>query len=294
VRKIPSGKGMFIWMVSESAHGSLIDLAARAQEAGLSWVAIKTQNGGRLFQEALAQGAVDAFRAIGVDVWGWGYLGGAPSLRTWGTAADEARATVETMRRLGLSGFIIDAESEYKRAGSDGRAKTYIAGVRSTLPDLSLGFCSFRFPRLHPEIPWSTFLGACDFHMPQVYWQAAHNPREQLIESRRQLLALKDLPYIPVGSAYAEHGWAPTIQELDVFDQTARDIRLPGITWWSWQALDNHPDWWAAIAAHQWAPPGPPAPVPFSKLPEAKRWELVERGLKQQDILDADGVPVEV
>src|SRR3990170_2974651 len=134
MRAIPRGKGMFIWQVAASSHGSPIELAARAQEVGLSWVTIKTQNGGRLFQETLVQSAVDAFRAIGVEVWGWGYLGGAPSLRTWGSAADEARATVETMRRFGLAGFIIDAESEYKRAGSDGRAKTYIARVPSPLP----------------------------------------------------------------------------------------------------------------------------------------------------------------
>ena len=258
----PTGKGIFIWMLSASANGDPLALATQAQLAGLSWVAIKVQNGARLFQETLVPQAVSALRGAGIDVWGWGYLGGSPSFRTWGTAAQEAQTTLQAVDRFSLDGFIIDAESEYKRAGANTWARVYMTSLKVAMPHLSLGLCSYRWPSLHPQLPWSTFLAGCAFHIPQVYWQESHNPAEQLRRSVRELTALKSLPVVPVGSSYSEHGWAPTVAELDAFDREAHGLKLPGVGWWSWQALDNHPDWWGAISAHDWdLEETPPVPL---------------------------------
>ena len=42
---IPVGKGMFIWRLAVCAGGDPVRLASMAQEAGFSWVAIKSADG---------------------------------------------------------------------------------------------------------------------------------------------------------------------------------------------------------------------------------------------------------
>jgi len=116
--------------------------------------------------------------------------------------------------------------------------------------------CSYRFPSLHPELPWSSFLRRSDFHAPQVYWMQADNPGEQLQRSVRELLALRALPVVPIGAAFVEAGWQPTVAGINEFDRMAQALKLPGIGWWEWgengHGAEYHPDWWAAISAHNW------------------------------------------
>jgi hypothetical protein len=133
--------------------------------------------------------------------------------------------------------------------------------IRTSLPDIALGLCSYRYPSYHPELPWYEFLSRCDFHAPQVYWQDAHNPDYQLRRSVSELSGLRDLPIIPIGAAYSEHGWTPTDTDLKEFADTAKDLQLPGIAWWSWQHAEIEASRWTTISNIQWGnqPPPPPA-----------------------------------
>lgn len=256
----PEGKGCFVWDLTRCAGGSPIALASKAQEAGFSWLAFKVQNGADAFQAELVPAAIAACVSAGIEAWGWGYLYGRRYMQN--IAQAEARRTVERCKALPLAGFIMDAESEYKTDGGADRARTYCTAVRSAMPNLTLGLCSYRFPTLHPQLPWSTFLSVSAFHMPQVYWEQAHNPGFQLNRSVKELSALRKLPIIPVGSAYANGGWAPTVGDLNEFNATAKLRQLPGVSWWSFQHAEKRPDWWAAISAHQWdADTIPPQPL---------------------------------
>jgi hypothetical protein len=269
---IPTQKGVFIWQLSWCAGGDPIRLADMARAAGFQWVCIKAADGVKDFNQggatwqgaALLPGAVAALRGAGIKVVGWQYIYGANLLHQ-SLAAREAEIAVQNINRFGFDCWIIDPESQYKRPGAAAWANTYMTALRSSCPDLSIGLCSYRYPTLHPELPWSEFLRRSDFHAPQVYWIGSHNPAAQLQRSVRELLALKALPVIPVGAAFYEpaYKWQPTVVDLDEFDQAAKSLNLPGITWWEWgeygRGAEYHPDWWAAITAHEWGQPLPPA-----------------------------------
>ena len=269
----PTGKGMFIWRLLVCAGGKPLKLAAMAQDLGLSWVAIKAVDGTVSFNQGLPgedwagpnllPAAVAALEAVGIRIWLWGYVYGT---NRWGQSivVKEAEKAVENISRFHPDGWIIDAESEFKKAGSGARADQYMTILRATYPRLPIGLCSYRFPVLHPEFCWHNFLRYCDFHLPQVYWVGAHNPGDQLGRSVRELKALADLPVVPVGAAYYEPGlkWQPTVSEVNELDRVAHQLNLPGITWWEWgengHGTEYLPDLWEAIKGHQWGAPAIP------------------------------------
>src|SRR3990167_4762884 len=264
--KYPEGKGMFVWMLSACAGGDPLALAAKAKAAGFSWVALKVQDGTNIYQPDLLAPAISALRAAGIAVWGWGYLYGATFLGA-SIAAREAAITIKCFEDYLIDGFLIDAEHQYKRTNARSWAATYMAAVRAALPAVSLGLCSYRWPSYHPELPWREFLAYCDFHAPQVYWQNAHNPAAQLTRSVRELTALKALPIIPAGSAYSEHGWQPSILELNEFDAEAKRLKLPGVTWWSFEHAERIPGFWNTLTSHKWQEATQPTPAPIPVPP---------------------------
>jgi len=271
----PTGKGVLIWKLGSCAGGDPVALAEKAVAAGFAWVAIKVQNWASVYQPSLLAPAIRELKARGIKVWGWGYLVGANSAGV-SIAVAEANTTIRVLKDYLLEGFFIDAEGQYKRLGATIWADTYVKAVRKELPITPLGLCSYRFPNVHPELPWSQFLAGCDFHAPQVYWEFAHNPCPQLATSVTQLKARKDLPIIPVGSCYSRglpsspDYWAVTVDDLNAFDACAKDLHLPGISWWSFQHMESRADWWNAISAHSWAPPPPP---PLTLEQRVKRLE---------------------
>lgn len=267
--KYPEGKGVMVWNLDVCAGGNPNTLAAKAKAAGFSWVALKVQDGPYVFarnRDRLAP-TIKALREVGIKAWGWGYLRGANVLKQ-SIAAVEAAATVKLLKDYLLEGFLIDVESEYKRQPKNRDwASTYMTALRTSLPKVPLGLCSYRWPSYHPELPWREFLAYCDFHAPQVYWQNAHNPAAQLTRCVRELTALKALPIIPAGSAYSEHGWQPSILELNEFDAEAQRLKLPGVTWWSFEHAERIPGFWTTLASHKWQEATQPTPAPVPVPP---------------------------
>ena len=266
----PTGKGMFIWQLSRCAGGDPIRLANMAQEIDLDWVSIKAADGLVNFNQgppapawagpALLGAAISALQAAGIRVWLWQYIYGANYLRQ-SIAAAEAEKAVENIKRWAPDGWIIDPEKEYKRSGAAAWADQYMTVLRSSCPNEPIGLCSYRFPSLHPELPWQSFLRRCNFHAPQVYWIGAHNPGDQLGRSVRELKALADLPVIPVGAAFTEpaYNWIPTVADVNEFDRVAHELKLPGETWWEWgengRGAEFMPEIWEAIKGHEWGDP---------------------------------------
>lgn len=260
---------MFIWRLLTCAGGDPIRLANMAQELGISWVCIKAADGTVDFNQGagpewaqpdLLGAAISALRAVGIRIWLWQYIYGANYIRQ-SIAVLEAKKAVENIERWLPDGWIIDPEKEYKRSGAAAWADQYMTYLRASCPSVSIGLCSYRFPTLHPELPWQSFLRRSNFHAPQVYWIAAHNPGDQLGRSVRELRALADLPVVPVGSAYSEPGynWTPTVAELNEFDRVAHQLSLDGLSWWEWgengRGAEYLPDLWNAIKAHDWGSP---------------------------------------
>jgi hypothetical protein len=270
---IPVGKGIFIWRLAVCAGGDMSLLANMSVNAHLQWVAIKAADGTDNFNQGsppswggpnLLPDAINKLRAVGIRVWLWQYIYGANWLGQ-SIAAAEAQKAVENIGRFNPDGWLIDPEKEYKRNGAAAWTDTYMNMVRASCPTIPIGLCSYRFPTLHPELPWHNFLRHCDFHAPQVYWILAHNPGDQLRRSVRELQALANLPVVPVGSAYYDTGfkWQPTVAEINEFDQVAHALNLPGITWWEWgengHGAQYITEFWQAISAHDWGhPPLPP------------------------------------
>lgn len=281
-----SGKGMFYWIVKSLFNNdpNKIDnaqIVEWCQELNLSHIEFKVAEGTWKYNlrppnwlDNIMPPLVKTLQKAGFEVVGYQYIYGK-------YPEAEADCALERVHTLGLDGFVINAEQEYRD-----RADRYTAATRymnRLVPAVGVPvyLCSYRFPQIHHTFPWDQFLEKSDAHMPQVYWAGAHNPAEQLRVSISQLTAKANLPVIPVGSAYTEHGWTPTIAELDEFYTACVQSKVPAMTWWEiWRARDC--GFWPTITTQKWytEPVDPPQPPPFLTLEE--RVERLEKEARYQ------------
>ncbi len=249
---LPKGKGFFIWVINEllKIYGSNEQVAEMVKALGIDWVQIKIAQAGfgynwrwngKIWIDDLVQPLTDAFKAVGIDVWGWHYI--TPSM-----PKIQANLGIKRTIKFGLDGYIANAEAEYK--DHPNAAEIYCGIIREQLHK-PFALTSYRYPNYHPRFPWHQFARYIDFWIPQVYWQSAHNPAEQLQRSIRELKAIRDLPIVPAGAAYQEHNWKPSAAEMNEFHEAVISSNLVADTWWElWRAaqigvLD-------VIAAHEW------------------------------------------
>ena len=245
-----TGKGFFIWKIQECEGGSPAAIVSAAKAAGLSHVLIKIADGMNHSNVDKASGTdfvpplVQALHAAGIQAWGWHYIyGDDPVGEAW-NGGRRARA-------LGLDGYVIDAEREYKAPGMDVKAQRFAADLRGYLGTIPAALSSFRFPSYHKEFPWSAFLQKSDFNMPQVYWEQSHNAGAQLTRSFREFQTLTPTrPVIATGSAYGNNGWAPTAADITDFLKTAVSLNIPAVNFYSWDyCRKSLPALWNIIAA---------------------------------------------
>ncbi len=254
------GKGYYIWQIPHCEGGNVEAIAAAARRAGLGYVLIKVANRTYAYNYDWRRRIdyvpplVKALRAQGIGVWGWQYVYG-------DDPAGEANIAIRRIRELGLDGFVVNAEAEYKHPGKAKAATTYMKRMRSALPNLPIGLSSYRYPSYHPQLPWKEFLAYCDYNMPQVYWMQNHNPGAQLKRSVREFEGMAPFrPIIPTGATFSERGWTPTPEEVLEFLQTAQSLNLSSVNFWSWDsARPALPDLWTVVANFPWE--GAPPPV---------------------------------
>jgi hypothetical protein len=245
-----TGKGFFIWKIRDCEGGSPSGIASAALSAGLSHVLIKIADGMNHYNVDSTTGTdyvpavVAALHAAGIQAWGWHYVyGGDPDGEAWNGG--------RRAKELGLDGYVIDAEMEYKAAGMDSAARRYVSDLRGYLGTIPVALCSFRFPSYHMEFPWSDFLNKSDFNMPQVYWEQAHNAGAQLQRSFREFQSVSPYrPYLATGAAYSNKGWASTTTDINDFLTTAVALNIPAVNFFSWDYCRKYlPELWSAIAA---------------------------------------------
>lgn len=259
------GKGFFMWQLPHCDGGNPQAIAARVKAAGLSHVLIKIADGSRWVynydyqtQTDLIPPVANALREIGVEVWGWHYVYGA-------NPVGEAALAINRMTELGLDGYVIDAEAPYKDPGKDAAARIFMKDLRAGLRNTPVALSSYRFPKWHPEFPFEDFLRGCDFNMPQVYFEGAHNPEHQIDLTIEQYMVLNPaLPIVPTAPTYSSPTWRPTAAEITRFMQHARSIGLTAANAWSYDysANSRYIDLFNAVADFDWPPVAPIADYP--------------------------------
>ncbi len=111
------GKGFYIWQIKRCEGGSAAAIANAAVQAGLSHVLIKIADGTNSYNIDSTSGAdlvpavKQALKARNIQVWGWHYVYGYDP-------TGEANIAIQRIQQLGLDGYAIDAEAQYKEPGT--------------------------------------------------------------------------------------------------------------------------------------------------------------------------------
>jgi hypothetical protein len=260
-----TGKGFFIWKIRDCEGGSPSAIAEAAKLAGLSHVLIKIADGTNHYNVDSSTGTdyvlpvVQALHAAGIQAWGWHYIyGGDPDAEAWNGG--------RRARQLGLDGYVIDAEGEFKAAGMSAAASRYVSDLRGYLGSIPAALSSFRFPSYHIEFPWSEFLNKSDFNMPQVYWEQSHNAGAQLQRSFKEFQSLSPYrPFMATGPTYSNNVWSPTTTDITEFLNMAVSLNIPAVNFFSWDYCRKYlPALWNTIAAFPY--PSNQAPGIVQKL----------------------------
>ncbi len=257
------GKGFFTWKIPNCERGDANQIATQARNAGLTHLVIKVADGAMIYNgnwgdpKDYTTPLVTALRVNGLKVWGWHYIYG-------DNPTGEANVAITRIRQYNLDGYVLDVEKEYKESGKQAAAKKFMGTLRSVFPNVPIALSSYRFPSLHPQIPWKEFLEKCDLNMPQVYWMKAHNPGDQLARSVSELQSKNpSLPIVPTGAAFREYGWQPSEAEVLEFFNKAKDLNLSGVNFWEWSDARsaNMPAVWQQIQKFDWSLPAAPKDI---------------------------------
>lgn len=282
------GKGYYLWQLRNCERGDAQAIAAKAKQAGLTHILVKIADGTISYNIDAARGVdlvppvLRACKEAGIEVWGWHYVRG-------DNPVGEAKLAIQRSLQLGIDGYVIDAEAEYQTLAKTASAERFMRELRAGLPRLPVGLSTYRFPDRHRQLPFAAFLGGCDYAMPQVYYEQAHNPAQQLEMSVDQYMALKPArPVIPTAPAYGRGDWRPTSQELTLFLAKARELGLTGANVWSWDVASRpaYQDLWQAVAQFDWPVTDPPPEAP----PEEDMPEKLVRRLNEGDAVRVAGL----
>jgi len=91
--------------------------------------------------------------------------------------------------------------------------------------------------------------------MPQVYFEFAHNPEEQLERSVAQYAALQPArPILVTGPTYNHNAWRPTADEVTRFLRKTREMGIAAANFWAYDFATRSSmiDLWNAVAAFDW------------------------------------------
>lgn len=265
------GKGFFIWKVHECQGGRINDIVLAAVAAGIKHIYIKIADGATGYNGDVAA-LVAALQAVGIEVWGWQYVYGF-------NPQAEARMAARRIRESGVTGFIVDAEGEFKVPEGAQLARAYMVTLRAEVgPEFPLALSSYRYPVYHPQFPFETFLEFCDLNFPQVYWLLSHDPANQLARCIREYNDLRIVrPMVPTGAAWRQGRWQPSTKDIHDFLAAAEEHGLAGASFWSWQHAEAIPVLWMAIHEYDWPVEEEPAPPEEPEIPEDDMAEVLEK-----------------
>jgi len=224
---MPAGKGIFVQSVEMATpKGTPAAVAARAQDLGLSWVALLSiwqhSDRDRIYNMVPETIVACAKVNIGVYLWGWPQYGASRIDRF-------VMHMSQQFEQNAVDGIIMNAEAPLY--GKPGPATSLCTEIRGRLPDASIGLSSYGNPTLHPRFPWAPFAKVCDYGAPQIY-DSDHNlgPKypQQCFAGWRKVgfsRAGKEI-LVPTWGASKAHTAA---QMQDIIQRTPR---APASCWW--------------------------------------------------------------
>lgn len=247
-----TGKGYYIWIAKDCERGDPERIVSVAREANLSHVIIKVAGGPFPFNIDKDSGfdyarpIVKKLQANNISCWGFQYVLGDYPIQ-------EGEIAVKRTLDLGLDGFVVNAEGEYKNPSKAAAATRYMKILRNNLGSLPIALSSYRFPSYHAGFPFSNFLQHCNYNMPQVYWMKSRNNAgaqlQQTINEYRHISPFRSI--IPTGATFKEHGWVPTSSEVKEFIQVAEKLNLPAVNFWEWgRCRRDLPHLWDLVKEH--------------------------------------------
>ncbi len=251
------GKGYFIWMVKYCEKGDPDRIAALARESRLTHVLVKIADGAFPYNIDLESGfdyarpVIKKLQAQNIAVWGWHYI--------YGNYPDhEADIAIKRATELGVDGFVVNAEAEFKQPNKAAAASRFMKRLRSNLGGVPIALSSYRFPSYHASFPFTQFLERCDYNMPQVYWMKSTNTAgAQLQRCINEYSRIRPFrPIIPTGPTFKEHGWVPQESEVAEFMQVAQQLKLPAVNFWYWEGCRRDlPSFWNLVRDYSYDSP---------------------------------------
>lgn len=271
------GKGIWINVIRECDDGDVQKIANKCSQAGISYALIKVIEGKSGFNFSgdvdLAKVLAKALREKGIDVVAWGAVyGDAFGVGNWKVEVNRL------VRRMNdelpdIKMFVLDIESRWRNQHSI--AEKFMNELRAGLRlDCKLGFSSFRYPEEHGTIPYDEFLSSVNVNMPQLYWEGAQNPIDQLRECRKQYVDLGYPPVrismVPAGPAYHRRdlNWETTPKAMRQFFAEVIAQGFESCTFWDYKNARAE-GLWPVIGNLEFPtdpelpdPPDPEQPVP--------------------------------
>lgn len=240
---LPRGKGMFVGTMGPKVRGvgTPEQVAARARQAGLTWVApcvmFQRREGDQVHNRSwsLLDQYVAALRQAGVrEIWPWAY----PIPERFEVAVDRCR---EAAVRYDSPGILIDPEYEYIGRPRDAR-RLMDRALEVHGEGRSLGVSSYGAPWNFKGLPWRE-LARADFGIPQCY------------DSHGKLG--DDYPAKAV-AAYRAAGFRCVIPAFPTYGARSDDLEhylrcfppSPGYIGWQWRLTDDLE--WGLL--EQWLP----------------------------------------
>lgn len=272
----------FLWKIRNCPLDTLIPALRLANAKG---VCIKLQDGTLRYNLYDANGNYSGndsylteyiyiLESEGFDVGGWSWYYPLPTLMP------ESQASLSAMliQKYNLKWWKADCE-QYTNLGSywkvlaDGVTpnpyrKTSATRLMNALPSVAdtqtdYALTSYRYIQYHQLFPFSEFVNHAKHGTvsQQLYWEGAHNPRSQLLESIRQYRNINpNSLFSPAGSAYATSVWSPTADDLVEFAVACQDTGCVGWGFWSIDYIlsKNKTEWLEAIGSVSTTSPPPP------------------------------------
>ncbi len=234
--------------------GTAEELAGTCRDYNIAGVTIKVLNSYNKFNAKEGDGPlidyISVLRNRGLIVEGWGY-------HYPGSAERQGEAIAERYETLALDAYQVNVEAQYKAAGEFKSGAAFKAMMDQLSPGFNITVCTYRFPTVHPEMPWEKMSEhpAVNGWTPQVYWALSDNPVEQLQQCFDEYNAIDNKPVYPVGPTFGQNFkvgkdkvvyWTPKEQELIDFREACS-----GLSRIYYFRLDQviQKGWWDMLAA---------------------------------------------
>jgi peptidoglycan hydrolase-like protein with peptidoglycan-binding domain len=227
-----SGRGMWIWYVSQSNGGDLAAIIDTARTYGVGTLMIKSGDGATAWPQFDSQ-LVSILHADGLKACAWQYVYGSQPIYE----AEVGAAAVQA----GADCLLIDAESEYE--GKYVQAQQYVTKLRQLIGSrFPVGLAGFPYVDYHPAFPYSVFLGpgGAQFNIPQMYWPDIGTSVDDIYSHTYSFNAPYGRPIEPLGEVAGN----PPPGQVVRFRQMSRAYGASGVSWWDWQESSGR-DWQA-------------------------------------------------